>query len=282
MISDYKPKADAQQSIIDQGSYLFVLAATAISLSGCAFGLQNNSVQRTPDGQVDYCSYPNIASALKEGLRKTQGGEGASLRDIVTVPINGFDKPANPHAQPSFVCRATLVQADGKSTTGRIVVSLTLEGVTPFSKINIEDITWMSDADFENKRAERAPPAPSAEPSAPPPTPQRMAPPPSSKSSTVAQGTSDLTNERSACIAAADAKYQRREEGVYGSAAIWQAERKLCSDLMMSRLIARSALMKDANCSLKLDWILRYQMIASSFDQKAMAEDRYAEICKQR
>jgi hypothetical protein len=156
LISDNKPKADAQQSFIDQGSYLFVLAATAISLSGCAFGLQNNSVQRAPDGQVDYCSYPNIASALKEGLRKTQGGEGASLRDIVTVPINGFDKPANPHAQTSFVCHATLVQADGKSTTGRIVVSLTLEGVAPFSKINIEDITWMSDADFENKRTESA------------------------------------------------------------------------------------------------------------------------------
>jgi hypothetical protein len=34
-----------------------------------------------------------------------------------------------------------------------------------------------------------------------------------------------------------------------------------------------------ANCSLKLDWMLRYRMMVPDFEQKEMAEDRYAEIC---
>jgi hypothetical protein len=61
-----------------------------------------------------------------------------------------------------------------------------------------------------------------------------------------------------------------------GSYAIGRAELKRCEDLMMSRLAAQHV-KAFANCSLKLDWILRYRTMAPN--QGNMAEDRYAEYC---
>jgi hypothetical protein len=95
-----------------------------------------------------------------------------------------------------------------------------------------------------------------------------------------AQQSNAITSERNACVAAANAKFQLKAEGVVASHAIWQAEQKQCNDLMMSRLIAQHLKGMGADCSLKLDWKLRYQMMVYDIDQKAMAEDRYMEICK--
>ncbi|MCK9908287.1 hypothetical protein MXD81_04050 [Microbacteriaceae bacterium K1510] len=63
------------------------------------------------------------------------------------------------------------------------------------------------------------------------------------------------------------------------SYAIWRAQLKRCEDLMISRLTAQQLRNTSADCSLKLDWLLRYRMMVYDLDQKAMAEDRYAEIC---
>jgi hypothetical protein len=85
-----------------------------------------------------------------------------------------------------------------------------------------------------------------------------------------------VTHERNACVAAANKKFERKAEGQVASYAIWQAEMKQCDDFMVSRL---AALQTRGDCSLKLDWMLRYRMMVMSADQKEMAEDRYAEIC---
>ena len=67
-------------------------------------------------------------------------------------------------------------------------------------------------------------------------------------------------------------------DGPIASPAIWRAELKQCDDLMVSRLVAQQ-LRTTGNCSLKLDWMMRYQMMVFDPDEKSMAEDRYAEIC---
>ena len=95
-----------------------------------------------------------------------------------------------------------------------------------------------------------------------------------------AQQSNAVANERNACVAAANKKFQLKAEGAVASYAIWQAELKQCNDLMMSRLAAQHLRgMGAADCSLKLDWMLRYRMMVMSPEQKEMAEDRYAEIC---
>jgi hypothetical protein len=99
-------------------------------------------------------------------------------------------------------------------------------------------------------------------PPTPPPTPEQAA----------------ASREHSECISAASLKYKSKADGVVASYAIFQSEVKQCGDLMASRFVARQQ-MKGADCSLKLDWILRYRMMVYGFEQKAMAEDRYAEIC---
>jgi hypothetical protein len=96
----------------------------------------------------------------------------------------------------------------------------------------------------------------------------------------VAQSATAVERERNACIAAASKKYERKAEGAVASYAIWRAELQQCDDLMLSRLTAQQ--MRGADCSLKLDWMLRYQMRVTSPGQKGMAEDRYAEICGRR
>jgi hypothetical protein len=88
-----------------------------------------------------------------------------------------------------------------------------------------------------------------------------------------------ITREYSACFNSADKKYRLQADGPIASAAIWHAELKRCQDVMSSRFIAQFLKEHGGNCSLKLDWMLRYQMMGFNPDQKAMAQDRYAEIC---
>lgn len=109
-------------------------------------------------------------------------------------------------------------------------------------------------------------------PPPPPPTPAQVA---------QAQQENKIASERNACVGAASAKFERREEGQVASYAIWRTELKQCEDLMISRL-ATQKLMGGADCSLKLDWMLRYQSLVYDVDQKAMAEQRYAEYCSRR
>jgi hypothetical protein len=46
----------------------------------------------------------------------------------------------------------------------------------------------------------------------------------------------------------------------------------------VSRYVAQHLV--GADCSLKLDWLLRYRMqVYGNFEMNEMAEDRYAEIC---
>ena len=93
--------------------------------------------------QEDYCSRPKVIEFLVGGLHKVQGWNDASLRDISTTPITGFDiNPTLGSPAPAFVCHATLVKADGSTTTGRIVVS---EG--------FKSIAWTSDADYQKRAA---------------------------------------------------------------------------------------------------------------------------------
>jgi hypothetical protein len=94
-----------------------------------------------------------------------------------------------------------------------------------------------------------------------------------------AQQSDAITSERNACVAAANKKFQLKAEGAVASYAIWRAEQKQCNDLMLSRLTAQKMKGMGGDCSLKLDWMLRYRMMVYDPDQKAMAEDRYAEIC---
>jgi hypothetical protein len=119
--------------------HLFVLAAaTAFFLSGCAPDL--GMLTRDPQ---DFCSRPNVLPALVEGLHKIQGYTDASLQDVSTVPVTGFDLDTTLGSPaPAFACHATIVRRDGGTTTGRIVVS---EG---FRKV-----TWMSDADYKKSAA---------------------------------------------------------------------------------------------------------------------------------
>jgi hypothetical protein len=105
-------------------------------------------------------------------------------------------------------------------------------------------------------------------------------PPPTAMQVAQAQQSNAVTSERNACVAAANAKFQLKAEGVVASHAIWHAELKQCNDLMMSRLVAQKLKSMGADCSFKLDWMLRYRMMVYDPDQKEMAEDRYAEICK--
>jgi len=94
------------------------------------------------------------------------------------------------------------------------------------------------------------------------------------------QGSNAAMRERNECVAAAIKKYERKAEGAVASYAIMRAELQQCDDLALSRLAAQQ--MRGADCSLKLDWMLRYQMRVTSPGQKAMAGDRYAEICGRR
>ncbi len=97
-----------------------------------------------------------------------------------------------------------------------------------------------------------------------------------------AQQSDAITRERNACVAAATAKFHRMADGAVASPVIWRAELKQCEDLMLSRLTAQRMKSMGADCSLKLDWMLRYRMMVYDPDQKAMAEDRYAESCGSR
>jgi hypothetical protein len=85
---------------------------------------------------------------------------------------------------------------------------------------------------------------------------------------------------RALTFAAATAKFKRGEASQIASYAIWQAEMKRCNDVLMSRTVAQVIKGMSTNCSLKLDWILRYPMMVYDLEQKAMAEDRCAEIVR--
>jgi uncharacterized protein len=85
----------------------------------------------------------------------------------------------------------------------------------------------------------------------------------------------EATAERNACVSDAGVKFKRGEDGPLGSYETWQSELRGCEDLMMSRLAALH--MNGANCSFKLDWIIRLRGMAPRQDY--MAEDRYAEFC---
>jgi len=110
-------------------------------------------------------------------------------------------------------------------------------------------------------------------PPSPPPTPMQVA---------QAQQSNAITSERNACVTAANAKFHRMAEGTVATPVIWRAELKQCEDLMVSRLASQQLRAMGGNCSLKLDWMLRYRMMVYDPDQKEMAEDRYAEICGRR
>jgi hypothetical protein len=91
-----------------------------------------------------------------------------------------------------------------------------------------------------------------------------------------------IRSELNACVRAAMAKWQRGANGPIADQAIGNAELKQCEDLAISRFSAQQ--LKGwgagaADCSLKLDWMLRYRMMVHNFEQKEMAEDRYTEIC---
>jgi hypothetical protein len=107
----------------------------------------------------------------------------------------------------------------------------------------------------------------------PPPTPMQVA---------QAQQSDAIKRERDACVSAATTKFHGMADGPIASTEIWRARLKQCDDLMVSRLTAQQLKSMGADCSLKLDWVLRYRMMVMSLGQKAMAEDRYAEICRTR
>jgi len=97
----------------------------------------------------DYCAIPNVITTLLNGLRNTPGMNDASLRDISTTSLDGDDFDAKlGDLGPTFVCHATLVQANGTAVPGRIVVV--------FSAGNYRKITWTSDADHQKHAAARA------------------------------------------------------------------------------------------------------------------------------
>lgn len=110
-----------------------------------------------------------------------------------------------------------------------------------------------------------------------PPPPQ----PPTPLQVAQAQQANSITSERNACVSNATAKFKRGAEGQVAGYEIWRAELKACEDLMISRLTAQK-MMGGADCSLKLDWMLRYQSMVYDRDQKEMAEQRYAESCSHR
>jgi hypothetical protein len=94
------------------------------------------------------------------------------------------------------------------------------------------------------------------------------------------QQSDTIRRERDVCVSVATDKFHRMADGAVASPVIWRAELKQCEDLMLSRLTAQTLKGMGADCSLKLDWMLRYQMMVYDPDQKAMAEDRYVEICR--
>jgi hypothetical protein len=105
-------------------------------------------------------------------------------------------------------------------------------------------------------------------------------PPPTQAQVEQSQRANAVKRERDACVGVANRKFQLKAEGAVASYAIWRAELKQCDDLMMSRLVAQQIKgVGLADCSLKLDWMLRYRMMVYAAEQKEMAEDRYAEIC---
>jgi hypothetical protein len=91
-----------------------------------------------------------------------------------------------------------------------------------------------------------------------------------------------ITSERNACVSNASAKFQRREVGQVAGYEIWRAELKACEDLMISRLTAQKLNQLGGDCSVKLDWMLRYKSMVYDVDQQAMADQRYAESCSGR
>jgi TPR repeat protein len=98
-------------------------------------------------------------------------------------------------------------------------------------------------------------------------------------SPTVGRGLSpqELERQRDACLNAARVKLNRGADGLVASPAIFEKEQRRCMELYTSRLMAGSMKGTYADCSLKLDWILRYRMMAPG--TAFMAEDRYAEYC---
>ena len=104
-------------------------------------------------------------------------------------------------------------------------------------------------------------------------------PPPSPMQVAQAQQSNVITSERNTCVSVATAKFKRGENGQVGSYAIWRTELKECEDRMLSRLTAQKLKSMGGDCSLKLDWMLRYQMMLYDPVQKAMAEQRYEEYC---
>jgi len=112
-------------------------------------------------------------------------------------------------------------------------------------------------------------------PPPPPPTPAQIE---------YSKKASDATREVNACITAADAKFHRQLEEAVAKpwraemiTSTWKAETKHCFDVALSRLVAQKINL--AECSSKMDWMLQYRMLVSDPNEKAMAEDRYAEIC---
>jgi hypothetical protein len=107
-------------------------------------------------------------------------------------------------------------------------------------------------------------------------------PPPTPEQAVQAQRANAVTSERNACVSTASAKFERGAEGKVASYEVWRAELKGCEDLMVSRLTAQKLKELGGDCSLKLDWMLRYQSMVYDADQKAMAERRYVENCSVR
>lgn len=108
-------------------------------------------------------------------------------------------------------------------------------------------------------------------------------PPPPSPMQIAQQHASDtIKRQRDACVSIATAQFHRMADGPVASPAIWRAELKQCDDLMISRLTAQQLQIMGGTCSLKLDWMMRYQMMVYDPEQKAMAEDRYVAICETR
>jgi hypothetical protein len=106
------------------------------------------------------------------------------------------------------------------------------------------------------------------------------APPPPNPAQVAQKHQSDaITRRRNECVETTSSKYRLQADGPVASYAIWRAELKQCEDAMLSRLAAQRMKAMGADCLAKLDWMLRYRMMVYDPDQKAMAEDRYAETC---
>jgi hypothetical protein len=112
---------------------LSIATALALSVGGCTNNLAVTTAQ-------DQCSRPDVIAFLERGLHETPEGNGASLRDISTVPnVSALGSSF------ALVCHLTIVRSDGITLTGRAAVS------TDFQKV-----AWTSDEDYQKLMEARA------------------------------------------------------------------------------------------------------------------------------